>query len=118
MAFWWVNQKQTWRHEIPGEYLWSPKLDRRGRHLEYYDNMTHLAPRDIVFSYIGGLIQYVGVVVRPAETSRRPDFGFAATTQWTMTGGRWKCGICPSSTCVLRTTWSSIARLLLSGMPL
>jgi len=82
VAFWWVNQKQTWRHEIPGEYLWSPKLDKGGRHLEYYDNMARLAPGDIVFSYVQGLIKFVGVVVRPAETSRRPDFGFAATTQW------------------------------------
>jgi hypothetical protein len=86
VAFWWVNQKQTWRFEIPGEYLWSPKLDKRGRHLQYYDNMVRLAPRDIVFSYINGVIQFVGVVVRPAETNRRPDFGFATNTQWNEDG--------------------------------
>src|SRR5216684_1840874 len=22
---WWVNQNQTYRHEMPGGYLWSPK---------------------------------------------------------------------------------------------
>ena len=81
VAFWWVNQKQTWRHEIAGEYLWSPKLDKRGRHLEYYDNMERLRAGDIVFSYINGTIQYAGVVVGLAESSRRPDFGFT-NTQW------------------------------------
>lgn len=25
MRFWWVNQNQTYRHEIQGGYLWSPK---------------------------------------------------------------------------------------------
>ena len=76
VGFWWVNQKQTWRYEIPGEYLWSPKLNKRGQHLEYYDNMERLRPGDIVLSYINGTIQYVGVVAGIAETSRQPDFGF------------------------------------------
>lgn len=81
VAFWWVNQKQTWRHEIPGEYLWSPKLNKQGKHLEYYDNMQRLRQGDIVFSYINGTFQYAGVVARAAESSRRPDFGFT-NTQW------------------------------------
>jgi hypothetical protein len=25
MRYWWVNQNQTYRHEIEGGYLWSPK---------------------------------------------------------------------------------------------
>lgn len=25
MRFWWVNQNQTWRQEVGGGYLWSPK---------------------------------------------------------------------------------------------
>jgi len=45
MAYWWVNQKQTWRHEITGEYLWSPKRTRTGARLEY----DALAPGDTVF---------------------------------------------------------------------
>jgi putative restriction endonuclease len=85
VAFWWVNQKQTWRHEIPGEYLWSPKLNKQGKHIQYYDNMTLLRPEDIVFSYINGTIQYVGLVVRTAETIRRPDFGFTGS-QWNEEG--------------------------------
>lgn len=23
MRYWWVNQKQTYRHEVPGGYIWS-----------------------------------------------------------------------------------------------
>jgi putative restriction endonuclease len=25
MRYWWVNQNKTFRHEIAGGYLWSPK---------------------------------------------------------------------------------------------
>jgi hypothetical protein len=24
VAYWWVNQGQTWQEEIEGEYLWAP----------------------------------------------------------------------------------------------
>ena len=25
MRYWWVNQNQTYQHEVAGGYLWSPK---------------------------------------------------------------------------------------------
>ncbi len=81
MAFWWVNQNQTWRHEIYGEYLWAPKLDANGRHTHFYDNMTRLLPGDIVLSHFNGALRYAGVVDESATTSRKPDFGFS--------GGYW-----------------------------
>ena len=31
MRYWWVNHKQTFRHEFEGGYLWSPKRSRVGR---------------------------------------------------------------------------------------
>ena len=75
VAFWWVNQEQTWRYEIPGEYLWSPKLNKLGQHHKYYDNMERLRPVDIVFSYINGAIQYVGAVAGIAEPRQVPAEG-------------------------------------------
>src|SRR5947208_258708 len=27
MRYWWVNQNQTYRHEVQGGYLWSPKRE-------------------------------------------------------------------------------------------
>jgi hypothetical protein len=81
MAFWWVNQNATWRHEIFGEYLWSPQLDAKKRHSHFYDNMTLLNQGDIVFSHFEGALRYVGIVVNPALPSRKPNFGFA--------GGYW-----------------------------
>ena len=80
MAYWWVNQKQTWRHEISGEYLWSPKTAAGGRRSIFYDNMTLLEPGDIVLSYFDGALRYAGVVVSRAVSEPKPDFGFAGNT--------------------------------------
>jgi hypothetical protein len=76
VTYWWVNQNQTWRDEIFGEYLWSPKLDAKGRHTHFYDNMTRLQPGDIVLSHFNGALRYAGVVESPAISDRKPDFGF------------------------------------------
>ena len=40
MRFWWVNQNQTYKHEVRGGFLWSPKANRNGRGNRFYDNMT------------------------------------------------------------------------------
>jgi putative restriction endonuclease len=75
--FWWVNQGQTHKHEVPGGYLWAPKLDKTGRHRRAYDLMTALQQGDCVFSYFGGAIRAVGVVMNRARSCARPDFGLA-----------------------------------------
>ena len=77
MAFWWVNQRKTWQHEIAGEYLWSPKKGKNGRSVASYEMMTQLQVGDIVFSYFKGNLGCAGVVAEVATSSRKPDFGFA-----------------------------------------
>ena len=59
MKYWWVNQKQTYRHEVPGGYMWSPKLNVRGQHIRPYDLMRLISPGDIVFSYADAQIKAV-----------------------------------------------------------
>ena len=77
MAFWWVNQGQTWDSEIPGEYLWSPKKGKGGRAIFSYELMKQLEVSDIVFSYFKGHLGCAGVVAGRAISSRKPDFGFS-----------------------------------------
>ena len=31
MRYWWVNQNQTYVHEVGGGYLWSPKVNANGK---------------------------------------------------------------------------------------
>lgn len=75
MKYWWVNQKKTHKQEIPGGFLWSPKIKSNGARNQFWDNMTLMREGDVVFSYYFGEIKAVGVVTEPAQTAIKPDFG-------------------------------------------
>ncbi len=51
MCYWWVNQNQTYRHEVPGGYLWSPKRKSNGGVNPFYESMREVAPGNIVLSF-------------------------------------------------------------------
>lgn len=88
MNYWWVNQKQTYRHEVPGGYLWSPKLDQAGRHNHSYDLMRRVCPGDIVFSYAGAMLKAVGVVLSNCYEYPKPqEFGVVGG-YWSRVGWR------------------------------
>lgn len=55
MRHWWVNQKQTYRHEVPGGYLWSPKRKRDGSQNPYYESMREVAPGATGSGSAGGM---------------------------------------------------------------
>lgn len=76
--YWWVNHKQTYRQEIAGSYLWSPKTKANGTSNHSYDNMVRVAAGDIVFSFAGAAIRAVGVATGTAESYPKPnEFGKA-----------------------------------------
>lgn len=81
MRYWWVNQNQTYRHEVPGGYLWSPVKRADGARHHFYDTMTQVQPGDLVFSFCDTLIKAVGIATHAAEPSVKPDLGSA--------GGNW-----------------------------
>jgi putative restriction endonuclease len=39
MRYWWVNQNQTYRAEIRGNFMWSPKTNANGARNPFYDFM-------------------------------------------------------------------------------
>jgi putative restriction endonuclease len=77
--FWWVNHKQTARHEIADQYLWSPKFEsgKAGpKRSQFYDNMRRASPGDLVLSYADGMLRFVGRVTEFAFTAPKPaEFG-------------------------------------------
>lgn len=76
MSYWWVNQRQTWRDEVDGGYLWSPQRNANGSTSRFYDFMTDVRTGDVVFSHFNRAIRFVGVVTQDAVAQRKPDFGF------------------------------------------
>ncbi len=81
MKYWWVNQNQTYRQEIAGGYMWSPKRKSDGSRNQYYENMRHTNVGDIVFSYYNQQIQNLGIVVDTAESAPKPD-SFGSTGEY------------------------------------
>src|SRR5665213_3171828 len=74
--FWWVNHNQTARQEIDGQYLWSPKTEANGVRSEFYNNMRRATPGDLVLSYSGQAVRFVGRVAEFAFTAPKPaEFG-------------------------------------------
>ncbi|WP_458527259.1 HNH endonuclease [Onishia taeanensis] len=86
MAYWWVNHKKTYRQEVNGGYIWSPKTRADGVRSQFYDNMAAVRPGDIIFSYAFTQIRDVGVATGPAVTAQKPSEFGAAGQDWKQEG--------------------------------
>jgi putative restriction endonuclease len=88
MRYWWVNQNQTYRHEIDGGYLWSPKRSRNNRLNPFYESMREVSPGDTVFSFCDTYIAAIGAATSFCYECPKPtEFGNAGTN-WSTIG--WK----------------------------
>ena len=85
---WWVNQNQTFRQEIEGGYLWSPKRNKNGHRNPFYEFMREVAPGDIVFSFYDTRIAALGIVSGYCRESPKPEEFGAAGMNWSQIGGR------------------------------
>jgi putative restriction endonuclease len=76
MRYWWVNQNQTFLHELAGGYLWSPKRNKNGVRNPFYDFMRVVAPGDVVFSFADTKIKAVGIIASHGYEAPKPiEFG-------------------------------------------
>jgi hypothetical protein len=85
VRYWWVNQNQTYRAEVRGSFMWSPKRNANGVRNQFYENMRQVSPGDVVFSFCDTRIKAVGVVTGGAQTGPKPDFG-SAGSNWSKEG--------------------------------
>lgn len=88
MRYWWVNQNQTFEHEVGGGYLWSPKLKANLARNPYYDFMREVAPGDIVFSFAKARIAAIGHVTSHAYEAPKPNEFGTAGAYWDKIGWR------------------------------
>jgi len=91
MRYWWVNQNQTFRQEIDGGYLWSPKRNKGGRRNPFYEFMREVSPGDIVFSFRDTRIAALGIVSGYCRESPKPEEFGTAGTNWSQIG--WRVGV-------------------------
>lgn len=88
MRYWWVNQNQTYRHEVPGGYLWSPKVKANGHVNPFYEFMREVAPGDLIFSFCDTNIRAIGIALSNAYEAPKPmEFGRVGA-YWEQVGWR------------------------------
>ena len=91
MRYWWVNQNQTYRHEVAGGYLWSPKRKSNGQVNPFYEFMREVAPGDVVLSFKDTQICAIGIARSHCYECPKPaEFG-AAGVNWSNVG--WKVDV-------------------------
>jgi len=76
MRYWWVNQNQTYKHEVKGGYLWSPKKNANGVRNPFYDSMREVSPGDLIFSFKDTRIFAIGIAQSYCWENPKPiEFG-------------------------------------------
>lgn len=88
MRYWWVNQNQTYRHEIAGGYMWSPKKKANGDQNPFYDFMRVVAPGDGIFSFAKTQISAIGIAKSHGYEAPKPLAFGAAGAYWDKIGWR------------------------------
>jgi putative restriction endonuclease len=88
MRYWWVNQNQTFRHEVRGGYLWSPKRNKNGRVNPFYEFMKEVCPGDVIFSFADTKVPALGIALSHAYEAPKPlEFG-GVGAYWDQVGWR------------------------------
>jgi putative restriction endonuclease len=91
VRYWWVNQNQTFRQEIEGGYLWSPKRNKNGHRNPFYEFMREVGPGDVVFSFYDTRVAALGIVSGYCRESPKPEEFGTAGTNWSQIG--WRVGV-------------------------
>jgi putative restriction endonuclease len=95
VRYWWVNQNQTFRQEISGGYLWSPKRNANGARNPFYEFMREVAPGDLVFSFADTRIIAVGIVGSFCYESPKPSEFGEIGLNWEAIGWRVRVNFTP-----------------------
>ena len=91
MRNWWVNQNQTYDHEISGGYLWSPKRNTDEGRNPFYEYMREVSPGDLILSFSNTYIRAVGIAQSYCYECPKPaEFGKAGA-YWDKIG--WKVDV-------------------------
>jgi len=91
MRYWWVNQNQTYTHEIAGGYLWAPKRKVDGSRNPFYEYMREVSPGDLILSFSDTYIPAIGVAQSYCYECPKPaEFGKAGA-YWDQIG--WKVDV-------------------------
>lgn len=82
MAYWWVNQKQTFFRAVKAGYLWSPQADVKGNANPFYKYMTKVRTGDVVFAFADARIKAIAIVSGGHYAKHRPEEFRTTDNNW------------------------------------
>jgi putative restriction endonuclease len=88
MRYWWVNQNQTYKAELGGGYVWSPKRNKNGARNQFYENMREVSPGDLIFSFRQRNIGAIGIAISNCYEAPKPDEFGSIGQNWEQVGWR------------------------------
>ena len=88
MRFWWVNHKQTFRHEVDNGYIWCPKTKKNGARNHFYETLREVREGDLVFSFAFAHLQAVGPAKVSCYSCPKPDEFGKVGDAWNNLGWR------------------------------
>lgn len=88
MRYWWVNHKQTFRHEVENGYIWCPKLKRNGNRNHFYETLREVRQGDVIFSFAFAMLQAVGLAKLSCYSCPKPDEFGKVGNAWGSLGWR------------------------------
>lgn len=88
MRYWWVNQNKTYKQEVLGGYLWSPKTKANGARNPFYEFMREVSPGDVVFSFRDTEIKAIGIAQSHAYEAPKPQEFGTVGAYWDLVGWR------------------------------
>ena len=72
MRYFWVNQKQTYKQEREGGYLWAPKLNSNGNQHWGWKTMVEVNPGDVIFNNVNGALRSYCIATSAAYDFTKP----------------------------------------------
>ena len=88
MAIFFVNQKNTYKQERAGSYLWSPKFNKNGTNNSSYKLMKEVKKGDLIIHNAGGKITAISRVEEDCKSENKPNSLNDEENRWENDG--WK----------------------------
>jgi putative restriction endonuclease len=71
MAYWWVNQGNSYKLEYKGGFIWAPIINADGKRFFHWENLADVKAGDIVFSNVDGKVKTIGIALNDAYPSEK-----------------------------------------------
>ncbi|MBB6499870.1 HNH endonuclease [Pedobacter cryoconitis] len=71
MAYWWVNQGNSYKFEHKEGFIWAPIQNAKDQSFFYWENLEEVKESDIIFSNVDGIVKTIGIALNDCYSSNK-----------------------------------------------